>query len=599
MATNYRNRGKLFLSCIADKELTDRQWDIVTRGLHANNHGQLLEEVRHLFPGWASVSYTDDQRELVVAELTQLCIDLVGEHEYVRRGVQPFKSAWVDGPLESALIADIVHYLYGALKFSTGCGKTWHMFRRFDDDLCARFGDIYVADQGQGLKMLIRRLVLPQLYQAVADDISAAISVEADGKQQSKLRSKIQGFNKSCRTGSFHDAVVSSLAVTCNRPQFADMLDSRRDIVAFRNGVVELPAGVLRPGLPSDLLNKALPVDFIEYADDSPEVQELEAFLRTFFPDPELYEYFLASHAHALVGTLKLFFIWVGKGNNGKSVMEELFRLLLGMSDAGGIMASLNEAVLTSKAQDSASSHTAHLIPLNGARLVVAAEPQQSDNVKLNTSTVKRLTGNDTLYARAMYGNAATITVKCMVVMHVNSIPAITENDPATWNRIRVIVYETTYTKDAPTDAEEQARQKRYPLVDHEKLRQDLQRFAPVLGYFFVRELRRNGLDEPPPPKRVMEAVKQYKAENDMYSLYLLDEVVGAASGDGSTSAALFYEFCNWHKACGFPANTKPSLPVFRREVKARTGLDDIEGKFKKRGEGRNERLLPQVIGTN
>ena len=62
-----------------------------------------------------------------------------------------------------------------------------------------------------------------------------------------------------------------------------------------------------------------------------------------------------------------------------------------------------------------------------------------------------------------------------------NKLPQIPNADQATWNRIRIIPFESTFTDDAPTDPNEQLRKKIFPVdrdFEDKKLPGMLEAFA-------------------------------------------------------------------------------------------------------------------------
>ena len=95
-------------------------------------------------------------------------------------------------------------------------------------------------------------------------------------------------------------------------------------------------------------------------------------------------------------------------------------------------------------------------------RWCVLQEPDKRDT--LNIGILKELSGNDTFFARGLYKEGKEITPMFKLAMICNKPPKVPHDDKATWNRIRVIPFEATFSHDAPENYEEQIRTKTFPI---------------------------------------------------------------------------------------------------------------------------------------
>ena len=73
-------------------------------------------------------------------------------------------------------------------------------------------------------------------------------------------------------------------------------------------------------------------MEYKEYDESCEEVQEVIEFLAKIFPDTSIRRYFLDTYSDIFVGgnSQKKVYIWTGEGDNGKSVMQNLFEMMLG-----------------------------------------------------------------------------------------------------------------------------------------------------------------------------------------------------------------------------------------------------------------------------
>lgn len=123
-----------------------------------------------------------------------------------------------------------------------------------------------------------------------------------------------------------------------------------------------------------------------------------------------------------------------------------------------------------------------------GVRWGVLEEPDGDE--QLNIGYLKSLSGNDSFFARDLFekGKATReITPFFKLVFICNKLPPMKSHaDKATWNRIRVIPFESTFVKPGepcPETFEEQLLQKRFPMDTEfsKKIPSLLEPFAYIL----------------------------------------------------------------------------------------------------------------------
>ena len=77
----------------------------------------------------------------------------------------------------------------------------------------------------------------------------------------------------------------------------------------------------------------------------------------------------------------------------------------------------------------------------NGVRWCIT-RPDKKDI--LNIGILKELSGNDTFFARGLYKEGSEITPMFKLVLICNDPPQVPYSDKATWDRIRVLPFEST-----------------------------------------------------------------------------------------------------------------------------------------------------------
>lgn len=141
------------------------------------------------------------------------------------------------------------------------------------------------------------------------------------------------------------------------------------------------------------------------------------------------------------------------------------------------------------------------------------------------------------------------------VVSHnCNDLPGVTTNDPAVWNRIRVIPFESTFTDNPPEDEDEQFRTKTFKK--DENFDEKLEKMLEPLFWILVKLLPKikRVIYEPP---KVKEATDKYRRSQDIYAQFI-DERTIEDDTKRITISDFFEAFRNWHKQ-SFPNVAVPT----------------------------------------
>ena len=186
----------------------------------------------------------------------------------------------------------------------------------------------------------------------------------------------------------------------------------------------------------------------------------------------------------------------------------------------------------------------------NGVRWAILQEPDKKDVI--NIGILKELSGNDTFYARGLFQNGAEIEPMFKLVVICNDPPSIPYSDKATWNRIRVVPFESTFVNNAPVTVEEQLLQKRFPKDPYfmEKIPDMIKPFAWVLlnhrkkGYKLVE------------PEKVTMATELYRKKNDLYRQFIDERIIDDPDCKVSIDE-IYIGFKDWFKD-SHPGQTIP-----------------------------------------
>jgi len=340
---------------------------------------------------------------------------------------------------------------------------------------------------------------------------------------------------------------------------FRQLLDKNKYLVAFKNGVYNLQDNIFRAGIPEDYISKCLPIEYKTYEESSEDIQNVKKFLQQVFPDSSIRRYFLDTYSDIFVGgnTQKKVYLWTGEGDNGKSITQSFFDKML-----GELAIKFNTQYFTGKKVSTGSANPELARAAPPVRHVTMEEPDADE--QLNIGELKKLSGGDTYWARDLFerGKSArevepmfTLTFIC------NKLPKLKYSDKATWNRLRVIPFESTFVEHeqpCPETLEEQILEKKFPMdkTFSNKIPGMVCAFA-----WYLLEWRKK-ITIRLEPEKVREATEIYRKQNDIYRQFI-EETIVEDSNSSISLTEIYIEFKEWYRE-GW---TNTTVPI-KNEVK-------------------------------
>lgn len=203
-------------------------------------------------------------------------------------------------------------------------------------------------------------------------------------------------------------------------------------------GTVDCVTGEVYEPRREDLLLKSSAVVY----DQDAKCPRWESFLaRIFAGDEKLIAFLRRAIGYSLTGSVKerALFILYGNGRNGKSTLIETIHALAG--DYGSVAPI--ELLTKQKFQTDSDRLFA---PLTGVRFLSVAEPEQND--RLAIGRIKRMTGNDTLVGRFLYGEQFKFRPQFKLWLLTNHQPNLSEVGDAAAERMRLIPFTVEIPKE-------------------------------------------------------------------------------------------------------------------------------------------------------
>lgn len=382
-------------------------------------------------------------------------------------------------------------------------------------------------------------------------------SARADKADTGSIQNQIKQIQKiivNLKNSSYKTSVMKEAAEVFYNKNFKQKLDTNPYLIAFKNGVYDLKLNIFRSGRPEDYLSKRMPIDYVEFSQSDSRVLQVYDFLEKVFPDKSVRQYFMDQSSDIFVGGnhQKIVLFYLGEGDNGKSVTQSIFEKML-----GELAIKFSTTLITGKkgAMGSAAPELARAG--GGVRWAVLEEPDGDEEI--NVGILKSLSGNDSYWARDLFEKGKStreITPMFKLIFIANKLPGMKYADKATWNRIRVIPFESTFVKPGepcPLTYEEQLREKRFPMDTEfgKKIPSLLSPFAWVL--LEHRKTIKTRIE----PEKVKMATAQYRKQNDIYRQFVEECIIDDKSSSISL-IELYANFKEWFKET-FPGRVLPN----------------------------------------
>ena len=321
---------------------------------------------------------------------------------------------------------------------------------------------------------------------------------------------------------------------------FINKLDSNPYLLCCKNGVFDFKEKVFRSGYPEDYISMSTNIDYITLRSEihQPIMDEITDFMKKLFPEPELCEYMWNHLASTLLGTStnQTFNMYIGSGQNGKSVLVNLMEMVLG-EYKGDV-----PLTLVTDRRGKVGGLAPEIVQLKGKRYAVMQEPSKGD--KINEGIMKQLTsGKDPIQGRAPYmPQTISFVPQFKLVVTCNVLMEIKSNDHGTWRRIRAVPFKSLFTENpVSNDAEKPFQFKLDKSID-EKFETWKEVFLPLL---IDRACKTNGIVND--CSIVLEKSNEYRKSQDYLSEFANDCILREKNGSIQKNE-LNNEFNRWYE---------------------------------------------------
>lgn len=382
-----------------------------------------------------------------------------------------------------------------------------------------------------------------------------AVNTPADRTRIERTAASIAKWAQQCRNKR---ALDNMLAVAAKFPEVKlslKDLDTDRRLLGVENGVVDLRTGNFRPAARADLVTKrsGLPfnpkalapgwINFVEQITGRPISAKFDPITEDVIANtvgqfelrPELSHYLRKALGYSLTGLTEQhkLFVCVGAGSNGKNVLLDIVKWVLG--DYG---VSIPPAVMLETHQNNdperASSVAARLA---GARVAISSESKPGQ--KFDVATIKSHTGDGYMIARFLNQNAFEFDITHKLWLMTNSVPTLDHLDGAVRGRLHIIPFDMKWNRPGESDRNPALPEGDPALTD--TLRSEAEGILAWLVAGAV-DYANEGLT---PPKQVQNMTRTYLNDQDSLGRWL-GQYEKCDPKQGATAKTLFDEFHCW-----------------------------------------------------
>jgi putative DNA primase/helicase len=213
-------------------------------------------------------------------------------------------------------------------------------------------------------------------------------------------------------------------------------MNSDAYLLNVQNGTLNLKTMELQKHRREDYIDQIADAIF----DPDAKCPRFEQFIDEIFDgDDELKRYVQTVWGYTLTGDTseQKMFVGFGSGANGKGVLSEVLKSIL------GDYATTAQAETLMQKNKSGGDASPDLARLVNKRAVFISEGDRSH--QFNEALVKQLTGQDTVTARALYQDYFEFTPVFKIHLSTNYLPKVRGTDEGIWRRLQPIPYTVSF----------------------------------------------------------------------------------------------------------------------------------------------------------
>lgn len=292
---------------------------------------------------------------------------------------------------------------------------------------------VWQGDLWTKVSMLHMRGLCCENLDFIVRAYSRRLMLSEDDKKRAK---KVEKMLDKIGNASFVDGTLKLLMPFVEQPDFCRSLNKDRDVLALKNGVLNVRTGKFHRHHPKYLCT------FHADAEWRPTTSTVfRDFVHDIFNgDDDVIEYIQTMFGYAITGhtSEQMFVILHGFGSNGKSVLLNSLKGALGK-----YYGSMHRDVILEGPKASRGAADPNMAVLENTRLAVCEETGEKN--RLDDTIVKNISGETEIVTRNLYETTKSFIPTFQPILATNHKPQINVADPALLRRLVLIPFTNTY----------------------------------------------------------------------------------------------------------------------------------------------------------
>lgn len=309
--------------------------------------------------------------------------------------------------------------------------------------------DVYYYDSTKKLWCCVTKEVYINAMADYFNDISKSLNkalnkcikdIDCDDED---IQEELNKIKKACKvkkleldSTAYINTIIDRSTGKLQDNQFSTKLNSDHDYLPILNGnKISLITGKIEERTKLDLFTFESNVNVVE------ETPHADKFFSQVMPNKLEREYLRKVLGYLLTGNMdgRCFFVWYGDGSNGKTVIMNLLKAILKK-----LYHQTAKGIFMKGSQEKVEGASPDKIALIGIRCAVYSEGETSDDIDINESFLKMVSGKDEINARALFRAPLTFYPICKLNLLTNYRPDL-NGDKSIRQRIKYMFCNSSF----------------------------------------------------------------------------------------------------------------------------------------------------------
>ena len=265
-------------------------------------------------------------------------------------------------------------------------------------------------------------------------------------EEKTKITKKFKKLEKHWDTNSFNKDFIDRIVKYIKDDKFQNKMNSSIDFPIKNKRLINMRTLETRDRTPSDVFDFESDVHFLGLDAETPHADKF--FSDLFLGNQEHIDYFQKVLGYMISADTseQVFFVFHGKGANGKSLVIDIINWI-----CGKFCTTVGDSVFEAKSSGNELQYA--MFDLIGKRCGFYSESETSDSMTINEKSIKRLSGEDTITCRQIYGSPVEFTPIIKLAVVTNPKPNFS-GSVAMRRRLRYIPFKANFV-DNPTNPDD------------------------------------------------------------------------------------------------------------------------------------------------